>query len=73
MFTDFAQAEAARTEDQTICGTLLPSGEPRYFLMPKNASGEEVRARAFEIRVGRPMGRYEHFLLEQAKKVRGVA
>jgi hypothetical protein len=73
MFTDFAQAEAAKAEDQTICGTLMPSGEPRYFLMPQDAPEEAVRARAFEIRTGRPMGRYEQFLLEQARNLRGVA
>ena len=45
-----------------VCGYTTPEGEPHYFVVPKDASEEAVRARAFETIHGRPMNRAEELL-----------
>jgi hypothetical protein len=69
---DLATAEADRL-GLTVCGTLLPDGSPRYFLLPSSAAEDEIRSRAFEIREGRPMHRVEQFALGVALAQRGSA
>jgi hypothetical protein len=71
----FEDAQAAADEDSTVCGTLLKSGEPAYFVMPKSASDEQVRDAAFRVREGRDIGSYELALLSAASAARdrGVA
>ena len=70
MYTDWDEALAACGEHEQICGTYR-GDEPVYFVMPRDASDTEIRDRAFEVKNGRRMGRYDHWLLEQATK-RGV-
>lgn len=55
-----AQAEEV---DGRVCGTLLPSGEPVYFVMPDDADEWDVQERAFEIRNGRPMSKLERKII----------
>lgn len=69
---DLASAEAAKL-GLTVCGTLLASGEPRYFLAPETVTEDELRERAFEIREGRPMHRVERFALGVALAEREAA
>lgn len=68
-FASFADADAARTTDQQVCGAYVDKS-PRYFLMPATASDDEIRDAAFELKNGRPVSTYEQFLLETAKKLR---
>jgi hypothetical protein len=70
IFEDWDEAVAANGELEgfTVCGTLLESGEPRYFLMPVTAPDAEIRARAFEIREGRAMSSYEQWALQAAER-----
>jgi hypothetical protein len=72
-FEDFDAAVTAKGEGEQVCGTLLKSGEPRYFLMPADAADEEVRDRAFQVREGREISTYEQFLIQQATELRLAA
>lgn len=69
VFTDFDAADAARG-DKMLCGTLLPSGEPRYFLLDAGADDEAVREAAFSVRHGRPIEDYERWLVRTAEAMR---
>jgi hypothetical protein len=66
----FEDAVAAADEDSTVCGTLLKSGAPAYFVMPRSADDEQIRDVAFRIREGRDIGSYELALLSAAAAVR---
>jgi hypothetical protein len=70
IFDDWESAVSAKADDQQICGTLLKSGEPRYFLMKADAADDEVRDRAFAVREGREISEYERMLLERAQMLR---
>lgn len=76
-----SDALASQVEKMVVSGTLLPGplppglqpGDPlppelcRYFLVPEDATPEQVRDKAFEVRTGRKMEPYEKFLLDQAE------
>ena len=64
----YQSALAEVEEGQTVCATLSPDGEPKYFIMPVDASDDEVRAQAFRERNGRFMSRVEKNLLELAER-----
>lgn len=66
VFETFDDATAAAATGQVVCGTLLLSGEPRYFLVDADAPTEVIRDRSFEIREGRPPSTYERWLLRVA-------
>jgi hypothetical protein len=70
IFEDWDEAVAANEELEgfTVCGTLLESGEPRYFLMRADTPDAEIRAKAFEIREGRAMSSYEQWALAAAER-----
>jgi hypothetical protein len=70
IFEDWDAAVSAKTDELQICGTLLKSGAPRYFLMPAAAPDEDIRDRAFAVREGRDISDYEKLLLEQAMRLR---
>lgn len=66
----FDRACTAKREDQQVCGVLLDSGHPAYFLMPAGASDPEVRDQAFAVRHGRAIQPMERRLLETAEMLR---
>jgi hypothetical protein len=51
-----------------VCGTYLPDGTPRYFVVAPDASEAEVRRAAFTAREGRPMSGAEETLLRMAEQ-----
>lgn len=61
----WARYRAGR-ERQQLCATLMPSGQPVYFAMPRDASDEEIRDRAFQIRYGRELMPFERQLMASA-------
>lgn len=68
---DLAAAEISKqAELSVVCGALKKDGSPAYFVAPADVTDEQVRAKAFEIREGRPMEPYEKFLLDQAEAER---
>ena len=69
-FTQFDDATDAKAEGEMVCGTLLKTGEPVYFVMPSAASDEQIRNASFEIREGREWTTYEEMLLGTAKRLR---
>jgi hypothetical protein len=66
VFEDFDSAAAAKHDGQMICGVRLEDQSDRYFLMPVTASNEDVSRRSFEIYHGKPMSRYQEFVMELA-------
>lgn len=54
-FSSFADASEACPEGHQVCGTYRGE-KPVYFLAPADASDEEIRDLAFELRHGRPIG-----------------
>ncbi len=71
-FSTFAEALEHRTDETSVCGTYRDDEcqEPIYFLAPADADADEMRRISFEVKYGRPLGGYEQWLLEQAKRVR---
>lgn len=67
VFTEYATALEAAGEGQTVCGTLMPDGEPRYFVMDAEADDDDVHDVAFEIRHGTPPDEYTDWLRDQAR------
>jgi hypothetical protein len=67
-YDDFEQAAAAKTDEQTLCGTYK-GDQPVYFLAHAEATADEVEGLAFEVRHGRPMSGYEKFLLSAAREI----
>lgn len=63
----FRKAAAQVSDNEVLCGTYTPEGEPVYFTAPANAPDDMMRRLAFEARWGRPMSKYEEMLLEHAK------
>ncbi len=55
---------------ETLCATLVDD-KPVYFAMSVEATDEEVRQRAFEIREGREMSTTERTMLRIAEKAKG--
>ena len=52
-----------------LCGTM--SGDkPVYFAMAKDATDDEIREKAFEIREGRKMSKVERSLLSIAERAK---
>ena len=51
---------------ETLCATLV-GDKPVYFSMPVDASDEEVKRRAFELREGRSMSSMESTLMSIAE------
>jgi hypothetical protein len=52
-FSDFAAARAeADATGGTVCGAFKPTGEPVYFVTPKDPSDQLVEEAAFLIRNG---------------------
>lgn len=66
IFDTFDEATAAATENEVVCGTLLSSGVPKYFLVSADTPDDEIRDRSFEIREGRQPSAYERWLLRVA-------
>ena len=62
----FQRASETAADDEIVCGTLIDD-KPVYFTMPKEATEDEVRAKAFEVRTGRSMSRVEETLLSKAE------
>lgn len=58
----FKRAKEQAGEDGRVCGITDEEGTPRYFVVGADASEEEIQARAFEARYGRPMNRSEQLL-----------
>lgn len=58
----FQHAQSQAGDDGVVCGYTTDEGVPRYFIVPKDASEESIRARAFETIHGRPMNRAEELL-----------
>ncbi len=58
----FQRAQTQAGDDGTVCGFHDEDGTPHYFVVPKDASEVELRARAFETIHGRPMNRAEQLL-----------
>jgi len=58
------ELEAEMPEGHVVCASLLKDGTPRYFSVPADTPDADVRAAAFEIREGRPLGSYEQFLIK---------
>lgn len=68
-FTEWDKAVAAQEQaaDPTqVCGTFVGE-QPVYYLMAAEATDEQIREAAFEVRNGRKMSVYERFLLGQAE------
>ena len=58
----FLRAKTKAGDDGRVCGVTDENGTPVYFVVSRDATDEEVRARAFEVRHGRPMNRAEMLL-----------
>lgn len=54
-FPSFAAASEACLSGQRVCGTYR-NDIPVYFVVDANASDEEIRDIAFELKHGRPIG-----------------
>jgi hypothetical protein len=76
-YTSFSEAQESRTTDddgafrEMVCGTLLESGQPVYFLARAGSPEPAVRELSFQIRHGRPISGYERFLLNAAEDQAG--
>jgi TPP-dependent 2-oxoacid decarboxylase len=64
----FARAKDAATDEQQVCGTYV-ARKPVYFLLPADASDDEVEAAAFFVREGREIGP-ERQLMAMADRLR---
>lgn len=69
-YTDFDEASVAKGDGQMLCGTLDHEKVAHYFVMPVDASDEQISDRAFEIREGRPRSEYERWLMKTAESLR---
>lgn len=58
----FQRALITAGDDGSVCGFQDEDGTPHYFVVPKDAPEELIRARAFEAVNGRPMNRAEQLL-----------
>lgn len=79
-FTSYEDALAAKQEGETISffgrGRLVsgriepePGGlPPVWFLVPAEATADEMRDIAFEMQHGKPMDGYQRWLIEKAKE-----
>tara|TARA_R110001606_G_scaffold364762_2_gene519331 strand:+ start:2895 stop:3161 length:267 start_codon:yes stop_codon:yes gene_type:complete len=65
-------ADHARQLGFTICGVMVEDGKPRYFTQELEAEDASIADKAFEIRNGRSMSEYEHWLLDMARSTRSV-
>jgi hypothetical protein len=59
---------AAARSGQMVCATTKPGGKPVYFLVPVGASDDDIDAKAFEKRHGRPMLEGERILRRLARE-----
>lgn len=59
--------EAERTGG-SLCALVTKDGRPHYFVVPKGATDEQIAAKAFEIREGRPMTPQELLLQYMAER-----
>jgi hypothetical protein len=62
----FEKARAEAGETGMVCGYTAEDGTPHYFIVPRGASDEEIRDRAFQAIHGRPMNRAEMLLAAAA-------
>jgi hypothetical protein len=58
----FQRALSTAGDDGSVCAFQDKDGVPHYFVVPKDAPEELIRARAFEAVNGRPMNRAEQLL-----------
>lgn len=58
----FKRAKRVAGDTDIVCGFHDPEGNPHYFVVPRDASEEEIRRRAFEAKHQRPMNRAESLL-----------
>jgi hypothetical protein len=68
-FDSFSTADAAAADHEQVCGTYIGE-KPVYYLLPRDASDDEIRDAAFEVRNGRAPSSYELFLLATAAQMR---
>ena len=63
-YETYEAADLARESDEThmVCGVRLEDGSDRYFVLPRDIPDEKAYEIAFEIRNGRPITDYEHWL-----------
>lgn len=67
-FETYDEMLAEKQDGQSPCGTYV--GEtPVYFLMPADATDEQARDAAFEVRNGRRMSGYEQTMLSAAQAI----
>lgn len=71
-FVTRQEADDSVGENETVCGTLLASGAPAYFVMPVASSDDEMRDAAFEVRNGRAMSQIERTTLDLAEARAGI-
>lgn len=64
----FTFARATCPDGHVVAGGFDRKGKPFYFHVPVDASDDDVRARAFEAREGRPMTPYESALMAEAER-----
>lgn len=71
---DYERAVAeARATDGMVCSTVLSSGRPVYFVVPKDAPDASIEAFAFRLREGRHLTEGERILqsmIPKAEKIR---
>lgn len=58
----FQRAKESAGEGEVVCGYTDENGQPHYFVVKADATPEEMRARAFHAKHGRPMSRVEEML-----------
>ncbi len=58
----FARAKEEAGETGMVCGFHDEDGAPHYFVVEKDLSAEDLRARAFQAMHSRPMNRAEQLL-----------
>ena len=58
----YLNAKTEAGDGGSVCGFQDEDGTPHYFVVPKDAPEDLVRARAFEAVNGRPMNRAEQLL-----------
>lgn len=68
----FERARAAAGPNDMVCGTVAESGEPLYFVVPRDWPDHQVEEKAFEVRNGRPMLEGERILLRESRAMRGA-
>lgn len=67
--SEFDRLKAECGPDQMVCGTILSSGQPVYFLAPRDAPDPQIDDLAFQRRHGRAQTKGELYLAVKAKQL----